>query len=89
MVEALAHALLDRVLQVDHAHHLRVARDRERRAALTADPVECRLELCRGLTAVGGDERDDRVAGALAQLTAVEAIVGDHPLGVFMGCERG
>ena len=37
LVEALAHALLDDVLEVDDAEHLAVARDGQRRAALARD----------------------------------------------------
>ena len=40
LVEAVADPLLDHVLQVDHAQHLAVARDRERRAALAGHPVD-------------------------------------------------
>ena len=47
LVEADLHALLDRVLEVDHAEHLAVARDGQRRAALAADAVELRLQLRR------------------------------------------
>ena len=47
-LEALAHALLDDVLELDHAEHLRVAGDGERRRALAGDAVEL------GLRASGG-----------------------------------
>ena len=49
-----------------------LARDRERRAALVADPVELDLQLRRRRAAFGLHERDDRVARALAQAPAVE-----------------
>ena len=72
MVEAVAHALLDRVLEVDHAHHLGVARHGQRGAALAPDPVEHRLELGRGAPAFLGDELDHGVTRALAQVLAVQ-----------------
>ena len=55
LVEARAHPLLDDVLEVDDAEDLVVAGDRERRAALAADPVELALELGRGVAALLGD----------------------------------
>ena len=72
--------------------HLRVAGDRQRGAALAADPVEHGLQLGRRAAAFGLDEADDRVAGALAQLAAVEVdaahprLRGErHELGVQLG----
>ena len=71
-VEALLHALLDDVLELDHAEHLRVAGDRQRRRAGAAEPVELGLELGRRLAALLADPAHDRVARALAQAGAVE-----------------
>ena len=70
--EALAHALLDDVLELDHAEHLAVARHRQRGRAQRRDPVELGLERRRRLAALVGDPADDRVARALAQAGAVE-----------------
>ena len=43
VIEPLAHALLDRVLEVDHAEDLAVARDGQRCSALTSDSIEVDL----------------------------------------------
>ena len=67
LVEALAHAVLDDVLEVDDAEHLARRGDRQRGAALAADPVELALELGGRLPPCSDDQRDDRVARALAQ----------------------
>ena len=70
--EALDHALLDDVLELDHAEHLAVARDGQRGRAGERHAVELGLERRRRLAALVGDPADDRVAGALAQARAVE-----------------
>src|SRR6185312_16365742 len=71
VVEALAHPLLDSVLQIDHAEHLVVARNRQGRAALARDAFGDALQLGRRPAALLAREREDRVAGSLAQARAV------------------
>ena len=91
-VEALAHAVLDDVLELDHAEHLVVARDGERRGALAGDAVELGLELRRRLAALLADPAQDRVAGALAQAGAVVVDAAHARLGGERdeaGVERG
>ena len=66
LVEALVHAALDDVLEVDDAEREVVARDDERRAALLGDPLDLRVELGRRAPTVLDDEVFDSVGGALA-----------------------
>jgi hypothetical protein len=66
-LEAGGHPLLDRVLEVDDAEHLAVARHGQRRAALAGDAVDRAVELARRGAALGANPVSDRVGGALAQ----------------------
>ena len=73
LVEALAHALLDR-RRAARSRRAPASRARRRAASRPARamPVERRLQLRRRLAALVGDPAQDRVAGALAQPRAVE-----------------
>ena len=72
LVEALADAALDDVLEVDHAERPVVAGDGERGAALAGDLRQRRLEFGRHLAPLLPDPGDDGVAGALAHAVSVE-----------------
>ena len=88
LVEALAHAALDDVLQVDDAEHEVVLRDDERRAAGAGDLVDLRVELRAGdVAALLLDEALDRVGRALAQPLAV-VVDAAHPRRRREGDER-
>ena len=78
LVEALVHAALDDVLQVDDAERPVVPRDDERRAALLGDALHDPVELRRRAAALLGDEPLDGVGGALADQRAVQ-VDAAHP----------
>ena len=68
----LAHALLDGVLEVDDAEHLRVARDGERRAALARDAVDRAVELGRRRAALAA--RPSAAIASAAPLRSMRAV---------------
>ena len=82
LVEARADAVLDDVLELDDAEHAACLRHDERRGAAAGDAVDDRAELGAAIGAAPLlDEAPHRVAGALAELAAVDVDAAHAGLG--------
>ena len=72
LAEALFHAALDHVLQVDHAQAATAIGDGQRSTALPRDHLRDGEQILRRLAALFADEANDCLRGALAQAAVVD-----------------